>query len=77
MKFISQIASGQKVLLKVNELKLAKAPKRIIELNMNRVWPIVYENQRLRKYIPDICYKSKPPRDYFFIVFATVLPDKF
>ena len=66
MKYIAQVACGKKKLIKITDIKTSNPPKKIPELSLKRVWPLIKDNQILKKYLPEIKEGSFPPRKYLF-----------
>ena len=74
MKYIASIACGEKKLLSQKNCKISKAPRRIKELSMVLVWPQLENNERILKYMPFLGSRKYPPREFFFKIFASILP---
>ena len=77
MKFICDFFQGNKKLLKKEDAKLIVAPRRINGLSMKELWRIYRDDESLKPYWPVYTSKGQPNRDYFFIIFASILPKKY
>ena len=75
--YIIMVLSGQKKLLKNNQVTIGHDVPRIKELKMDIVWGQYKSDKLLFSYMPVTKETQYPPRNYFFRIFATLYPDKF
>ena len=73
--FLKDVLSGKKQLLKKAEVNYIHVPQ-YDELSVKALWPEVKKDGDFMAFFPSVYPKGKgPPRDYFFNVLNTIMPD--
>lgn len=77
MRYIAAIACKKKFLIPLESCKIQRAPPKINQLTLKNLWPYFYQDKEILSYMPYLNNTKYPPRDFFFIVLATVRPDTY
>ena len=73
--FLKQVFAGEKKLFKKNEVSYISVPH-YDELSVKALWPEVKKDGNFLQYFPSVYPKGKgPPREYFFNILNTTMPD--
>ena len=73
--FLKAVLAEEKQLLKKQEVNYIHVPQ-YDELSVKALWPEVKKDADFLQYFPSVYPKDKgPPRDYFFNIMNTKMPD--
>ena len=73
--FLKDVFSGKKQLLMKKEVNYIHVPH-YDEISVKALWPEVKKDPIVMSYFPAVYPKGRgPPRDYFFNIVSTKLPD--
>jgi hypothetical protein len=76
-RYLRQILRGEKLLLRIEDLKLTEPPPRVRGLSVKGLWEEVRTDERLLRYFPDFKQGWVPPRTYFFQVLSSLYPEDY
>ena len=69
--FLKEVLTGDKALMQLKEVKRINVPL-YDELSVVKVWPMMKDDEKVRRYFPAKLPKSRlPDREYFFNVVNT------
>ena len=73
--FLKAVLAEEKQLLKKQEVNYIHVPQ-YDELSVKALWPEVKKDAEFLRYFPSVYPKNRgPPRDYFFNILNTKMPD--
>ena len=64
--FLKEVLTNEKALLRLEQVKRISVPL-YDELSVVKVWPMMKDDEKIRRYLPAKLAKGRvPERDYFF-----------
>ena len=73
--FLKAVLEDEKDLLRKQEVNYIHVPQ-YDEISVKMLWPEVNKDPDFLRYFPSVYPKNRgPPRDYFFNILNTVMPD--